>query len=145
MNGRRKVPLVAVFVLCVLGILLIASFSYYELKVANLPSIDTYSTASKALSALKQNPRDATAHRTLAEDAFRRRDYDASVREWQQVLEIDPNNKDAELSEANALSFSGQSELAINVLTKLSQKDDAYGVAAKHMLGNIKRRQSLHK
>lgn len=143
MNNKRRIALVSV--LCLLVTFLTASFTYYRLKVANLPSIDTYSTAGKALSALKQNPYDATAHRTLAEDAFNRRDYNTSVQEWEQVVQIDPTNEDAALSEANALSFAGQSEAAVNVLTRLSQKDDVYGATAKKMINTIRRRQLLHK
>ncbi len=146
LNKKKKIPIIiACSLFFVVAILFIVTFRYYKSGVYNLPNTSTYSSAAKAVAVLKLDPRDAKACRTLAENAFNKRDYATSVQEWDKVLQVEPDNRAAKLSRANALSFNGQTNRAVTDLTQLAQNNDAFGVAAKQMLDNIKHRALLQK
>jgi len=70
-----------------------------------------------ALNALvKLEPRDANVWRSLAEAAFRRRDYPLTIQSYQKSLELEPDNVNAWNQLGYAFAFSGELDGALGAL-----------------------------
>jgi predicted Zn-dependent protease len=132
---KRKV--IGVVLVSVLILLAVLSVINYRLATYVKTNLSVYTTSSQAQAALQKNGNDVEALRTLAQDDFQKRDYDASVTEWEKVMKLQPDNRSAKSYLAAALIQSGQKQEAITVLTDLSKQNDAYGRNAAYTLKKV--------
>ena len=84
--------------------------------------------------ALARNPDDAAAHSSLAQIDMLRHDYAGEMREWRQVLRVEPDNEDALLMLGGRLSQTGRVEEARPLYARLAARNGPYSVNARKWL-----------
>ena len=137
---KRKIILVAIaFVLVMVSLVGVVGVINYRLAQDIQTNLSEYPSISQARMALKKDPNDFVAHRTLAQYYFHKHDSAAAVTEWETVVQEQPQNRAAKSMLVSALIQAGQKQKAISTLTELSQQDDVYGRIATDTLHRLQK------